>query len=124
MNNARGPRRHYLQHDATADDIARVAEALLEDPADAAIRDDPMLAWIPREEAPHSFWLFPATERSKRGRFHIITRCAGTDAIVAWHFTMYDSESNQRFINEVTDGCSDERILEMLKVDGGWFEDG
>jgi hypothetical protein len=103
------------------------------DPAEMAVEADPLLLFVPHEEAPLAFWLMPARMRSHRGRLHLICRCAGTDPIVSWMLTMDVSPEGDAFAEDILannaaaaarDGQKpDERILEMLRVDGGWVAD-
>jgi hypothetical protein len=104
------------------------------DPAEMAVEADPLLLFVPHEEAPLAFWLMPPPMRSKRGRFHIICRCAGMDSFNAWMLTMdirpeADALADEILANNAAaaarDGQKpDERIMEMLRIDGGWVTTG
>jgi antibiotic biosynthesis monooxygenase (ABM) superfamily enzyme len=111
-----------------------MADDLVGDPADDAIRSDPLLAYIPREETSQAFWAFPQQERSKRARFMIVVRCAGMDSFTAWLMTMDVSPKGQAFIDEIVaekqamaqerNQSFDQWLMDAIRVDGGWITDG
>lgn len=119
---SRSPRRkHFIRHDATPAEVEHFVGALLGDPIEAARRSDPMLRYIPEEEAPAAFWRLPPQLRSQRARLHIIARCAGSDPIYSWMITMDMSDEGKALAEEIVGENDDARIEEMMRVDGGWL---
>jgi hypothetical protein len=78
---------------------------------------DPMLRFIPQEEAPAAFWRMPPQMRSKRARLYIICRCAGVDALVAWHLTMLTSPENNKYVDEIVGDHTDAAIEDAIRRD-------